>query len=73
MSRPFARRFSIEPCLAHHTISDLARTIGIDRAQVQRWKRVGLTPPAADRVAIALGHHPFELWPDWYDEPAVAS
>lgn len=22
----------------------------------------------ADRVAIALGHHPYEFWPDWFDE-----
>ena len=27
----------------------------------------------ADRVAVALGHHPAELWPEWFSaEPARA-
>lgn len=23
----------------------------------------------ADRVAVALGHHPSELWPEWFPAP----
>ena len=24
--------------------------------------------PVADRIAIALGHHPYELWPEWFSD-----
>lgn len=43
-----------------------AEALGVSRRQVCRW-RAGtsrLPVPTADRLAVATGHHPFELWPD---------
>ena len=44
-----------------------ARRLGINNKQVYRWDRGGMPPVSADRVAIGLGLHPFELWgDDWW-------
>lgn len=32
------------------------------RSVIQRWRKTGLNLRSADRVALALGRHPFELW-----------
>lgn len=45
----------------------LARVLGIDDRTVVYWKRHGLGPEAADRLAIALGRHPGDIWPEWWD------
>jgi hypothetical protein len=35
---------------------------------IYRAKRAGAVSVfAADRIACALGHHPVEIWPDWYE------
>lgn len=39
--------------------------LGVDSAQVCRWRRAGLTDAMADRCAIRLGRHPREVWPGW--------
>ncbi len=49
-------------------LTELALAIGLPkrtlhRVLASRWLRWDI----ADRVAIALGHHPCELWPDWFD------
>lgn len=52
-----------------------AEQIGMDRALLLRYRRDGLTINMADRLAHALGYHPFELWPDEWgaaDEDEVA-
>jgi hypothetical protein len=45
------------------------------RASVARWFRLGVTPMMADRLAVACGFHPAEVWGrDWYalvDEEAA--
>ena len=49
------------------TVTDLADILRLPRrtlhriltAQQLRWD-------TADRVAIALGHHPSEIWPTWH-------
>lgn len=44
--------------------SRFARAIGIRTNTVYGgW----LTDAEADRVAVALGHHPAEIWPGWVD------
>ena len=53
---------------AHIPICELALTIGLPKRTLHRvlssqWLRWDI----ADRVAIALGHHPCELWPTWFD------
>lgn len=60
------RRFPVEPLFQGRSIAGLARTIGIDNAQLHRWKRSGIPADRADHIAVALGRLPFEIWPDWY-------
>lgn len=63
------RRFPIEPLLRSRSIADLGRTTSIDPSQFHRYRRKGGIPASrADVVAIALGCHPLELWPDWLDD-----
>lgn len=65
------RRFAFEPLeKVAGSISDIARRAETDRTTIQRWKRHGLTSLAADRIAVAYGYHPSELWPEWLDEAA---
>lgn len=44
-------------------IAELAR---VDRRTVHRWRHEGLTLEVADDVAVRLGFHPSEVWPDWW-------
>jgi plasmid maintenance system antidote protein VapI len=54
--------------LVDTTTSDLAARIGVDRRTLQRLvSRRRLRSDAADRIAIAFGRHPFEIWPEWFD------
>ncbi len=67
-------RFPLRPALAAAanragrpgSITLLADATGIPRTTLSRWNVMGLTADAADEVAVALGHHPGELWPDWF-------
>lgn len=43
----------------------IARATNTHTSIVHRWKREGLTFYAADKAAIAIGHHPSTIWPDW--------
>ena len=42
-----------------------ARRTGCHYRQVYRWLAYGLTVDQADRLAVALGLHPSEVWPNW--------
>lgn len=73
-------RYSFEPIDAlfpgsHDLTSDgkptLANTIGVATNYISRWRRDGLDTLQADRVAIALGYHPANLWPSWFDDAAA--
>jgi hypothetical protein len=44
-----------------------ADRLGVDQAQVSRWRRNGLTDKAADRCGIRAGLHPAMIWPNWHD------
>lgn len=49
----------------------LARLCDVSVRQVCRWAAAGgLSPIQADRAAGALGLHPFDIWPDWYEATA---
>jgi lambda repressor-like predicted transcriptional regulator len=66
---PAARqpRLPLEPLVQRcGSASALARATGIERTQLARWRRDGVPLDSADRVAIAVGRHPAEVWPDWY-------
>ena len=50
--------------------SVLARRLGVTRRTVHRWAQTGLVPPThADRIAVRLGHHPAEIWPNEWSTP----
>lgn len=64
MSHPFP----LEPLLAltGGNLNELARRSGVDRGQLTRDKREGLSLVRADRIAVALGQTPANLWPlEW--------
>jgi hypothetical protein len=46
----------------------VARTLGVPWSTLKRWRENGLRPLAADRVAVHIGKHPFEIWPSWFDD-----
>jgi lambda repressor-like predicted transcriptional regulator len=50
-----------------NTIVDIAISAGIDRCTLQRlFTRDRLRYDAADNIAVALGSHPCQLWPEWF-------
>ncbi len=50
--------------------SELARRIAVREDTVWKWVSRGRIPElAADRLAVALGLHPFDIWTEWFDVP----
>jgi plasmid maintenance system antidote protein VapI len=71
---PILVRLSIEPLVKMYgTVCGLGRALGVHSTQVNRWRRTGLTIATADRLAIAVGLHPVDLWPEWYDLPVIVA
>jgi hypothetical protein len=67
--RPVAARLPVEPLLALHPEAsliaaqrDIALGGGIYETNIHKALREGLTWMQADRWAVALGHHPAEVW-----------
>jgi plasmid maintenance system antidote protein VapI len=51
------------------TVCALAENLGVDRSTIQRlFTRERLRWDAADHIAVALGCHPCQLWPEWLDD-----
>lgn len=49
--------------------TELGEVLRLDRSTLYRlMRRRRLRYDAADRIAIALGRHPSELWPDWFGQ-----
>ena len=46
----------------------IAQMLGANYYSVQNWRKNGMTAVTADRIAVKLGKHPIELWPDFWDE-----
>jgi lambda repressor-like predicted transcriptional regulator len=64
---PASPRLPLEPLVTRHGgVSALARALGRDRSQVGKWRRRGVSLDRADAIAVALGLHPVEVWPEWY-------
>jgi lambda repressor-like predicted transcriptional regulator len=58
----------VRECAGGVTLSQLCLKRGIDRRTLQRAiGRRWLRSDAADELAVRLGRHPYEIWPDWYD------
>ncbi len=50
----------------------LAEVLRVDRSTLCRvLSRDRLRYDTADRIAVALGRHPYELWPEWFSDPGV--
>lgn len=46
---------------------EIAVAMDVSERTVFRWQEgLLLTERQADRLAVRSGHHPAELWPDWY-------
>lgn len=66
-------RFELAPlqhALGHPTHATLAELVGVKRATVAQWTQRGLNAHQADRIAVAVGFHPAEVWTDWWDVTA---
>lgn len=61
----------LEPLLATGkiTITQLAKRTGKHRAQVQRWKRLGVNIRQADILACSLNLHPTQVWGNDFYQP----
>jgi plasmid maintenance system antidote protein VapI len=63
-ARRMLRRLAAERDL---TVGELAALLRLDRRTVSRiFGRDRLRADTADRIAVASGRHPSELWPDYY-------
>lgn len=53
---------------ANTSLCELSASIGLPKRTLHRvLASARLRWDIADRVAIALGHHPCEVWPEWFD------
>jgi lambda repressor-like predicted transcriptional regulator len=49
------------------SVVELAEDLRVDRRTLQRvLRRRWVRSDTADRMAVALGRHPCELWPEWF-------
>lgn len=61
-------RLPLAPLVERYgSVSALARALGRDRIVVSKWNTRGLPAVSSDDVAVALGLHPVEVWPDWHE------
>jgi len=66
--RRVALRLPLDPLLdLYDSRLGLARALKVDPRQIQRWLRYGVSFYAADELAVSLGFHPIELWPQWME------
>lgn len=67
-------RLPVGPLLARApSVCELARRIDVTPRTIHRWQHDGVPLLAADRAAIALGHHPADLWPtDYWKDTCLA-
>ena len=63
------RCFGFEPLLEvlgrHLPPAVFAAKLGVRERQLFRWIEYGLTERQADELALRVGYHPCEVWPDW--------
>lgn len=68
MRLPFA---PLEALVAVESDEVLAEVLGVTRRTVWRYRAEGVSEIAADRLAVAAGFHPFEVWPELVDVATV--
>lgn len=56
----------------HEDNGHLARQLGVSSRTVVRYRRRRhLSELVADRLAVAAGFHPGNVWPQWFTEAAA--
>ncbi len=71
-------RFPLGPLrrrIAHIPLADVAAMAGMSHEAIRIAVRPGaetISLAQADRIAIGLGIHPSELWPEWWDDTDMA-
>lgn len=75
---PLAERFPypLEPLMRRlglPTTADSALALGVDASLLHGWLRSGLSEEMADHLACRAGHHPGEVWPEWWGRAATAA
>jgi lambda repressor-like predicted transcriptional regulator len=75
--RPEERWFAAEPAIRalqrlaqrrHLSHDQIAVYLGIDQTSLSRLLAAAkLRSDRADAIACALGRHPYELWPEWFN------
>ena len=61
---PFA---ALEAAAGRENLLVLAAALGSDTATLYRYRNQGVPVFTADRLAVKLGMHPCQVWPDWYE------
>lgn len=64
---PFA---ALEAAAGRENLLVLAAALGSDTATLYRYRNQGVPVFTADRLAVKLGMHPCQVWPDWYQVAA---
>jgi hypothetical protein len=68
MARNSTPRFPLD-AITGYNHCELARHTGFAVRSIQRWTRDGIPLWSADKLAISLGVHPANIWPDWTTTP----
>jgi lambda repressor-like predicted transcriptional regulator len=71
MAAPFQRRYPFGPVIERsgcRSVAAVAQKTGFPLRTVQRWAHLGVTDNYADRLAVRLGFHPSEIWPEWFPQ-----
>ena len=56
--------------VGYTNLSELARHTGYPLRTIQRWNTGGIPARSADHLAIRLGLHPANIWPEtWWQQP----
>lgn len=64
LMRPYAFQ-PLEQVARCDTDEDTAAALGVNRRRIYRMRQLGLTVEQADELAVGIGMHPAEVWPDW--------
>lgn len=57
----------LEALLGATTNDALAEVFEVADITVGRWRTDGIPWRKADQLAVAAGHHPAAVWPEWLD------
>jgi hypothetical protein len=49
--------------------SRVALLLDVPPRYIHRWRHEGLPWARADELAVGLGLHPGEVWPEWWEDP----